>query len=291
MQPIKYRDLNTCVRIYKNTTGCKKDEAFIAICKHLTHHINSFLIILLDRDYNVNMAVFKMIKRGLQVSMGSAMNDDTFNITIKMLAQGFSDDDITQQIYLCIIDLMQSYTHEKLSFLEFVTYLLPRRIFSWLQKNSKDAASQFSTEFYSGITEDSCSQDSDTDYPRHDPFTELSEDIDALEFIFDDNGFLSLQEKDFMIDYLSTIPADVLCKKYYIRDKALLHSRADAITIKLAHALKHQQKMEGAKLGKYREGTTKWNRNIRCKASAASSCFKIRRQVYANGSINRNFRR
>jgi len=142
MKP-KYRDLNNCVEIYKSE-GSNKDEAFQAILDHLTHHINSLCNVICETQYDVNKKVFKMMYRGLHACAPN-MAWSSF---------GIEEDDLRQQIYMIILLLMQSYKYDKVSFLRFVTFLLPRRISAWVEGESKTATKQYYTRKIEDGTDD-----------------------------------------------------------------------------------------------------------------------------------------
>ncbi len=221
----KYRDLNYCVQVYKASEGVKKDLVFLNICEHLVHHVHSLLNILCGRDYPVNMKVFKMIKAGLRASF-KTVREDYFLQTVQQLAISFQEEDVRQQILLTVIELINSYTHDKLKFLAFVTYLLPRRIASWLCKNSKDVAAQFGllylTEGDSG-EEGVNYQDYFIEYPR-------SEFLIGMECAM---NCVSSADQEFIHDYLDNLDIVHMMQKYHILTAIGVHTKAEIISIQI----------------------------------------------------------
>lgn len=188
MKP-KYRKLNDCVLYYKE--GQDKDEAFQAILEHLTHHINSLCNIICETNYNVNKKVFKMIYRGLH-SCAPNMAWSSF---------GIEEEDLRQQIYMTILQLMDSYKYNKVSFLRFVTFLLPRRISAWIEKESKTGTKQYYTK-------------------------KIEDGTDEMDFVFkqkeepeevpDRLSFLTDTEFQILADYISGTSIEKIKERYHM---------------------------------------------------------------------------
>jgi len=190
-----YSDLNTCVDLYKQSEGKEKDEVYKAIQEHLTHHINSICNILLDTNYyTVNKTVSKMMLAGFYAS---AKKGDLSHM--KSIASKMTEGDLRQEIDIEIIRLMGSYVHKKNSFLEFVTFLLPRRISSILWKASKDMANQFDCDSIDGINDRNKMETSNvvpTEYLEDERWSQDDPEPEIL-------SFLTPKEYQILVDYIA----------------------------------------------------------------------------------------
>lgn len=207
----KFYDLDNCVKIYKSTTGRKRNEAFDAILAHLTHHTNSILNVMKATSYNVDKRISKIMMSNMKRTI--AIKD---NVNAAYFFQTMSKDieieDAKQMIYTEIITIIDSYKYAKITFLQYVTFLLPIRIASKLVKKSKDMMNQFSTHFYS-LTENS--------EEGINPLLNYSEEEKETMAILSE--FISEDELLFLEDLAAGEPDELLAKKYMISYKEIRH--------------------------------------------------------------------
>lgn len=148
MSNISTEKLDKQVQTYKTATSNQiKEQAFQTILEILTNHIRAIKMYLLGyEDYKVSKQVSNYMLSNMK-STSSVKNTDEFlsilQQNVKM--QGYEEDDACQTIYCEIIKLIQSYKYTQLSFLQYVTYLLPRRIQDKFWKHSKDQMNQMNT--------------------------------------------------------------------------------------------------------------------------------------------------
>lgn len=60
-----------------------------------------------------------------------------------------------QELSLILLHIIGKYTHSKIPFHKYISYLLPRRVLSWLWRISKDMSNQFATEHVSSYEDQS----------------------------------------------------------------------------------------------------------------------------------------
>jgi hypothetical protein len=155
-------------------------------------------------------------------------DNKNFDHTIKLLANEYSENDVKQYVYQVIIDLLNLYRHPKLTFLEFVTYLLPRRMASILQKNSKDATAQFSSFSFSPVDD---SEENERERTFDSIFNYKDENINYSEELFISDEIDSL-EQSIISDYNSNIPTEKIIEKYNFLNKGILMDKVNTIIIK-----------------------------------------------------------
>lgn len=172
------------VRAYKNAKlKTQKDRAFETIIKVLNNHIRQIKTILLGYD---DPGISPEVKHYMLTSMMATTKEKDqgmFLLVVRSIiqSQGFTKEDVEQMIYLEILKLLEQYKYYKVSFLQYVTYLLPRRIQSKVWKLSKDQLSQIYTQM--DYTDDLSYIDSfatDSDEPE-----DIEEDIERqLQYSF-----------------------------------------------------------------------------------------------------------
>jgi hypothetical protein len=232
----KYRDLNYCIWEYKEATGVKKDKIFYYIIEHLSNHINAVINLLKERNIKVKPKVQRMVYKSMQSTMKGVPNDN-FQATLAGLAKDIDEDDIRQQVYLTILQLIKSYKSTERTFLEFFTFIMPRRIMSWLYRNSKDASSQFTTKSFPSMIDES--EDSEN------WFTPFIEDAEELSEIMMSDIIDNEEEKEFFADYLAGLSNKKLMEKYHFLSEDEIHEHADTILVYYANCLNHKKETTG----------------------------------------------
>jgi hypothetical protein len=114
---------------------------------------------------------------------------------------GIEEEDLRQQIYMTILQLMDSYKYNKVSFLRFVTFLLPRRISAWIEKESKTGTKQYYTK-------------------------KIEDGTDEMDFVFkqkeepeevpDRLSFLTDTEFQILADYISGTSIEKIKERYHM---------------------------------------------------------------------------
>ena len=145
MQKTDARRLNRQVQKYKNQqSDNEKNRQFQTILEILTNHIRAISMYLLGYvDRKVSKKVQKYMLSNMKAT-SSIKDTQQFLSTLQQNVQlaGYDEDDVRQIIYQEIVKLIGSYKYEKVSFLQYVTYLLPRRIQDIFWKHSKDQMNQ-----------------------------------------------------------------------------------------------------------------------------------------------------
>jgi len=222
-------DLNRCVEIYKSTTGAEKDDAYMAIQEHLTHHINSLCNAIMGTSYTVNPKVNKMILAGLYASTKSSSIEH-----LRTIATNLEESDFRQEIDIEIIRLINSYKYRKSSFIEFITFLLPRRISSVLWKQSKDMLNQFSTDKLD-VDIMRNKNDVDSDSTRVDQIQSMdnvdTEEINSL-------TFLTQMEYDMLSDYIvDNYSIEDIARQYQMTEENC-ENKINELVIRVKNVLK-----------------------------------------------------
>lgn len=210
----RFRELNDCVEIYKSGNRRDKNEAYKAIQEHLTHHINSLCNIICGTNYNVSSDVFRMIYRGLHASAPN-MAWSSFNI---------DEMDLRQQIDLIILQLIDSYTYNKVSFLQFITFLLPRRISSFVVKESRCIMNQYGTDIIDDYT-------GENDYYFK---VESNEAVDVPDRL----SFLTDEEFNILTDYSSGMTVEEIMRHYHMPSIYATEQRIKELVFRTANILK-----------------------------------------------------
>ena len=149
-----HRDLAALIPMYKTaTTDKEKNEIFFSIRGHLIHHLNAVISILKGTTYDGNRQVYEVIRKGFAVSSRGDVWDAMSRL--QTLCQQYTEEDIMQELSLILLHIINKYTHSKIPFHKYITYLLPRRVLSWLWRVSKDISNQFSTEHVSSYEDQS----------------------------------------------------------------------------------------------------------------------------------------
>ncbi len=207
----KYYNLDDCVRIYKEAKGRERDEAFDAILAHLTHHTNSILNIMKNTDYYADKRISKMMMSNMKRTVAIKDNAEAAYF-FQTMSRDIDIEDAKQMIYTEILTILESYKYMEITFLQYVTFLLPIRIASRLVKKSKDVMNQFAISFYSPVE----SEDKDSN-----PLLEYNiEEQDEMALL---SEFISDDELSFLEDLANGEPDELLAKKYMISYKELQH--------------------------------------------------------------------
>ena len=206
----KYYNLDKCIDIYKKSSGRKREEVFDAILAHLTHHTNSILNVMKDTRYNADKRISKIMISNMKRTVAIKNNADAIYF-FQTMCKDIEVEDAKQMIYTEIITIIESYKYAKITFLQYITFLLPIRIASKLVKKSKDVLNQFAVSFYP-VIEDKNIKNPLLNYSEeeHDEMALLSE------FIEDD-------ELSFLKDLADGEPDELLAKKYMMSYKELRH--------------------------------------------------------------------
>lgn len=207
----KYYNLDDCVKIYKKAKGREKDEAFDAILAHLTHHTNSILNVMKNTSYYADKRISKIIMSNMKRTVAMKDNADAAYF-FQTMSRDIEVEDAKQMIYTEIITILESYKYAKITFLQYVTFLLPIRIASKLVKKSKDVMNQFAVSFYPMVENERNDKNPLLEYSE-----EEQEEMALLsEFISDD-------ELSFLEDLANGEPDELLAKKYMISYRELRH--------------------------------------------------------------------
>jgi hypothetical protein len=225
-------DLNRCVEVFKQSSGKYKDDAYMAIQEHLTHHINSLCNIIIGTNYSVNPKVHKMIVAGLYASTKSTSIEH-----LRTIAKNYDEEDFRQEIDIEIIRLINSYRYNKAPFIEFVTFLLPRRISSVLWKQSKDMLNQFSIDKLD-IDFSSANSDGDTGNARIDTIPSRdnieTEEINSL-------IFLTQTEYDMLSDYIVDNFSIEEIARQYMMTEYNCENKLNELVVRVKNVLKTEQ--------------------------------------------------
>lgn len=150
----EHYNLNELVELYKKTDNQKeKNEMFFSIRGHLIHHLNAVIAILKDKNYEGNRKIYEVIRKGFASSSKGNVWDTM--VRLQTICQQFSEEDIMQELSLILLHIIEKYTHSKIPFHKYLSYLLPRRVLSWLWRVSKDMSNQFATEHVSSYEDQS----------------------------------------------------------------------------------------------------------------------------------------
>lgn len=221
----EYQDLDKCVQLYKTSEGKTKEEAFMLIIKHLSNHINSIINILAGKTFTVKPQIYTMMFYGLKQCM-SIKDDAVFIMTVQSIASKYTVDDWRQQIYVVVLELIKKYVHPKRTFLEFATFLLPRRVASVLHKNSKDMLFQF----------DCYSSDE-----QEDPITDNLKDAFASKpsEIYSEDA-LKETENEILSDYYSPMSLETMMEKYHYANKRNFIEYIDSLLLRSVFPISHE---------------------------------------------------
>jgi hypothetical protein len=274
-----YNDLNFCVEEYKKSEGKKKDEIYKKIQEHLTHHINSICNILLDKNYPVNKTVSKMMIAGFYAT--SKKGDI---VSLKTIASRLSEDDLRQEIDVEIMRLMSSYTHTKNTFLEFLTFLLPRRISSVLWKESKDMTSQFICNSIDGLDAnklDNMMHENDDNVV--DSISKEYEEPDIL-------NFLTMEEYQILVDYIVEGYSISQVADEYNMKEDVCERRINELTHRVRIVLENikQNSKEGIDVGIQPAGNSKRKTE---KQKRILDSKELQQDIHANGGVSSNRRK
>lgn len=142
-------NINYYVHIYRAPdTSQQREDQFNHICDILNHHIRQMKQILTGIDFGyISPSVYKIILSNMMSISQVKDRQDYISYVQQICKQQQLDiSDIEQQIYYILMKLIDSYTHEKLTFLQYQTWLLPRRVQQWVWRSSKDQLSQLSSQ-------------------------------------------------------------------------------------------------------------------------------------------------
>jgi len=180
-------------------------------------------------SYTVNPKVNKMILAGLYASTKSSSIEH-----LRTIATNLEESDFRQEIDIEIIRLINSYKYRKSSFIEFITFLLPRRISSVLWKQSKDMLNQFSTDKLD-VDIMRNKNDVDSDSTRVDQIQSMdnvdTEEINSL-------TFLTQMEYDMLSDYIvDNYSIEDIARQYQMTEENC-ENKINELVIRVKNVLK-----------------------------------------------------
>ncbi len=145
---VNTKRLDKQLYLYKHQElDSQKNQQFQTIVEILTNHIRQIKMYLLGyQDESVSKEVAKFMLSNMMCTSTIKDEQEFLNIlrqNVKLA--GFSVEDVEQLIMLELIKLIDSFTYEKITFFQYVTYLLPRRIQQYFWTYSKDQMNQMYT--------------------------------------------------------------------------------------------------------------------------------------------------
>jgi hypothetical protein len=208
----KYYDLNDCVTAYKAAkTDRERSEIFDAILAHLTHHTNAMMNIIKDTKRHADKKISKIMLYNMKRTVSIRDNAEAIYF-FQTMSSDMSVEDVKQMIYLEILTIMASYKYSKITFLQYITFLLPIRIASKLVKKSKDVMNQFNIQMEPAIEDEENSKNVILDYSEDD-----KESMAAL------SEFLSEADLLFLEDTAKGESDEYMAKRYHMSYKELRH--------------------------------------------------------------------
>jgi len=91
------------------------------------------------KDHSISPKVMRIMLSNMKSTTKIKNTEDFLNYVQQHIKlAGMTNEDVEQTIYLNLLSLIRSYKYHKLSFLHFVTFLLPRRVMQHVWKMTKD---------------------------------------------------------------------------------------------------------------------------------------------------------
>ena len=175
----------------------------------MNHHIKALMYLISGGRHgssNVPQSVMDMMRKGLKAV--SSTDTETTMMTLSKVTESFDVDDLEQTIRYHLFKLVSEYKYPKIPFLNYVSFLLPRRVGKELIDQSKDLFNQFS-----GIVSSDVAINEDQDVADLVFGTESDFDLIA-ELQVEELTFLTEQEFQLMLDIVERRPLEEIMKEY-----------------------------------------------------------------------------
>ncbi len=174
---------------------------------------------------DVPQSVMDMMRKGL-TAVG-ATDADTVLRTFAKVTESMEHDDIEQTIRYHLFKLVSEYKYSKIPFLNYVSFLLPRRVGQELLANSKDMMNQFTSPASLDTEIDEDTDMIDVQKSEAECIAALQElDIETLDFLTED-------EFRFILDIVERKPPEMIMREHGIEKLRDLQMFAQSIATKI----------------------------------------------------------
>lgn len=221
----QYSNIQKHVKQYKNARSTReKNDAFLKLKQTLSQHYKVILSVSTDYIYKDNPQIKSMIMGKLLKPKN--MSYQQLEEVIKGVFADSTYEDIETIVDSILINLLNSYVRDDIPFIQYFTWLLPKRFGQLYVDLSKDALNQFYN-----FRIDSLEDDDNYDYKGQERIPEQT----FLE------EFMEIEDYNLLLDSLDEISNKELQEKYQIENIEFEIERVKSIAENILHLVLHNK--------------------------------------------------
>lgn len=221
----QYSNIQKHVKQYKNARSTReKNDAFLKLKRTLSQHYKVILSISTDYTYKENPQIKSMIMGKLLKPKG--MSYDQLEEVIKGVFADSTYEDIEAIIDSILVGLLNSYVREDIPFIQYFTWLLPKRFGQLYVDLSKDGLNQFYN-----FRIDALEDNNGYDYKEQ-------ETIPNQTFL---EEFMEIIDYNLLLDSLNELPEEELKEKYHVENIDFEIERVKTIAENILHTVLHNK--------------------------------------------------